>query len=776
MARRKKQDKPIKPIIYLKGQTIFPHSVFTLEITEEKALMAVDAALKLEGMVVIASQKKPYTDEPVPENCYAVGTLAKVSSVIKDDLHHYRLTVEGLMRAEIGRILDVKELFFAEIYPIPDKPVAEEKISAADVYREKVLELMAGFSIAGNDEKTKSKIKLLSDERDYGKFADLAANIIHTSAEKKQELLEEYDVTERLRIICEIVASEFRKFALETQVAEMVQKSVDSQQNEYFLREELKVIQEHLGMGESGEMAEYRKLLKEKEAPKAVVKKCEKEMAKLQEMPAGSPESSISSAYLDWVTALPWSKKTVENTDLEKAEKILDADHYGLEKVKERILEFLAVRKLTGGAKAPIICLVGAPGVGKTSVARSLANASGRNYVRISLGGIRDEAEIRGHRKTYIGAMPGRIISALKKADSSNPLILLDEIDKISSDYKGDPSAALLEVLDSEQNNAFRDHFIELDVDLSDVMFVTTANSAENIDRPLLDRMEVIEIPGYTEYDKINIAQKHLIPKLMLQHGLKKEQLEITDGAVAGIIKGYTREAGVRGLERKLARAMRKAASLIVKSNSEHVTVDESNLEEYLGKRIFTDDDEAVKNTVGTVNGLARTSYGGDTLTVEAICMEGKGKTKLTGSLGDVMKESAEAAVSYIRSRAKELGVDGDFYKNTDIHIHVPDGATPKDGPSAGITIATAVISALTGRIARSDIAMTGEITLRGRVLKIGGLREKSLAAYRAGIKNIVMPKSNLPDLEDIPADVRNEMNFIPVEDMSEVVKVVFEG
>lgn len=771
-----KEDLEKLPIVALRGQPIFPNMVFTFKADRELTVNAINAANDDGGAIVIVAQNDPYLDvEEIDRyDLYHMGTLAEIKQVVKhgDDI---RVTVKGLARATIYTYEQWKPYFIANV-KIEDEPkLTGDDALKGDVFMDKIKTFLRNGSFTVRGTKDDEVLKQLDLTTDHSTFADLAAACIYASVAKKQAILEEMDVLHRLLLVATIAVEELHKLSLQDKVEKEVHDAIDKQQREYYLREELKVIQEELGEGGNSEINEYRKLLTEKNAPEEVIKKCEKEIAKLREMPAGSPEASISSTYLDWVTSLPWGIKTEENTDIDKAGEILEADHYGLEKVKERILEFLAVRKLTGGAKAPIICLVGAPGVGKTSVARSIASASGRNYVRISLGGVRDEAEIRGHRKTYIGAMPGRIIAALKKAGSSNPLILLDEIDKISSDYKGDPSAALLEVLDSEQNSAFRDHFVELDVDLSDVMFVTTANSVESIDRPLLDRMEVIEIPGYTEYDKINIAQKHLVPKLLLQHGITAEQFKITDDAVAGIISGYTREAGVRGLERKIAQVMRKAAATIVKSGAEDVTVENDSLEEFLGKRIFRDDEKEAKNPVGVVNGLAWTTYGGDQLCVEANCMSGKGKTKLTGSLGDVMKESAEAAVSFIRSRAGELGIDSEFYKTTDIHIHVPDGATPKDGPSAGITIASAVISALTGRAARSDVAMTGEITLRGRVLRIGGLREKALAAYRAGIKTIIIPKSNVPDLEDIPKDVADDITFVPVEDMSEVVKAVFE-
>ncbi|MBR2476809.1 MAG: endopeptidase La [Clostridia bacterium] len=740
-------------------------------------IRAIEEAMETDGLIMLISQKDFEVAEPYENDLYEVGTIAKIRQVLKHTKDDFRIAVEGISRAEVNTYVQTRPYFMADVTEIMDTPLGEDDKIIADVYMNRIKQMCKSGAFTPKETDSAEALKVLDSISDHSYFSDVVAANVYSTLEKKQAVLAEFDVIKRLQLLTDLIGDEIQMMKLESKIDMKVHKNIDKHQKEYFLREQLKVIRGELGDedGVEKDIDEYRRKLIEKKAPEQVIEKCEKEMERLEKMQPGSPEAGVVRTYLDWVTDIPWGIKTEENYDISGAEVVLENDHYGLKKVKERILEFLSVRKLTGGARTPIICLVGPPGVGKTSVAKSIAKATGRNYVRISLGGVRDEAEIRGHRKTYIGAMPGRIITALKKAGSSNPLILLDEIDKLSADYKGDPSSALLEVLDSEQNFAFRDHFIELDVDLSDVMFVTTANSVEDIDRPLLDRMEIIDISGYTEYDKVSIAREHLIPKLLQQHGLKKSNLRISKEAIADIINCYTREAGVRNLERKLAQVMRKAASLIVKDGVKSVSVGKKNLEDFLGKKIFKEDEKSKVNQVGVVNGLAWTQYGGDTLCVEVNCMKGTGKIELTGSLGDVMKESAVAAISFIRSRTDELSVNPDFYKTTDIHIHVPEGATPKDGPSAGITMATAVISALTGIGVRRDVAMTGEITLRGRVLPIGGLREKSLAAYRAGATTVIIPSANVADLDDIPSEVREKIEFIPVQHMDEVLKIAFE-
>ena len=764
------------PVLPLRGLPIYPYMIIHFDAGRDFTIKAIETAMEDDGLIMLVSQKDFEVAEPEGDDLYSVGTIAKIRQVLKHSKDDFRIAVEGISRATVDSYIKTRPYFMANITEIGDEPLDEAERTVAEVYMSRIKQMCRSGAFSPKEADSAEVLKTLDSITDPHYFADVVAANVYSTLEKKQSVLAEFDVVKRLKLLTEIIGDEIQLMNLESKIDLKVHKNIDKHQREYFLREQLKVIRDELGdeEGIDKEISEYREKLVEKKAPDAVLKKCEKEMARLERMQPGSPDVAVIRTYLDWVTELPWGVKTEENYDISKAEKILEADHYGLKKVKERILEFLSVRTLTGGAKTPIICLVGPPGVGKTSVARSIASATGRNYVRISLGGIRDEAEIRGHRKTYVGAMPGRIINALKKAGSSNPLILLDEIDKLSADYKGDPSSALLEVLDSEQNFAFRDHYIELDVDLSDVMFVTTANSVEEIDKPLLDRMEIIEIPGYTEYDKVNIACEHLIPKLMKEHGLTKSTLRITREAISDIVNFYTREAGVRNLERKLAKVMRKSASAIVKEGAEKVVAGRGNLESFLGKKIFKDEDNIKENLVGVVNGLAWTQYGGDTLCVEVNCMKGSGKIELTGSLGDVMKESAVAAISFIRSRCDALNINPDFYKTTDIHIHVPEGATPKDGPSAGITMATAVISALTKTPVKKEVAMTGEITLRGRVLAIGGLREKSLAAYRAGAKTVIIPKSNVPDLEDVPKEVREKIDFHPAEHMDDVLKVAF--
>lgn len=767
----------IIPVLPLRGLPVYPYMIIHFDAGRDFTVKAIEEAMAGDGLIMLISQRDFEVAEPSESDLYEVGTIAKIRQVLKHAKDDFRIAVEGISRATVNRFIQTRPYFLADVTEVLDVPLDEGDKAIADVYMNRIKQMCRSGAFSPKEADAAEVLKTLDSITDHAYFSDVVAANVYSTLEKKQAVLAEFDVIKRLMLLTDIISDEIQLMTLESKIDMKVHKNIDKHQREYFLREQLKVIHGELGEDDSfgRDIDEYRKKLSDKKAPEAVIAKCEKEMERLERMQQGNPEAAVVRTYLDWVTDLPWSIKTEENYDISGAEAILEQDHYGLKKVKERILEFLSVRTLTGGAKTPIICLAGPPGVGKTSVAKSIARATGRNYVRISLGGVRDEAEIRGHRKTYIGAMPGRIITALKKAGSANPLILLDEIDKISADYKGDPSSALLEVLDSEQNFAFNDHFIELDVDLSDVMFVTTANSVEDIDRPLLDRMEIIDISGYTEYDKINIAREHLIPKLMEQHGLKKSNLRITKEAIADIINCYTREAGVRNLERKLAQVMRRSASVIVKDGAKSVSVGRKNLEDFLGKKIFKEDDKSKDNQIGVVNGLAWTQYGGDTLCVEVNCMKGSGKIELTGSLGDVMKESAVAAISFIRSRTDELNINPDFYKTTDIHIHVPEGATPKDGPSAGITMATAVISALTKTGVRADVAMTGEITLRGRVLPIGGLREKSLAAYRAGAKTVVIPKANISDLDDIPAEVREKLEFVPVEHMDEVLKIAFE-
>lgn len=766
----------ILPVLPLRGLPVYPYMIIHFDAGREFSVKAIEAAMQTDGFILLVSQKDFEVAEPSEADLYDVGTIARIRQILKRGDAGIRIAVEGISRAKINSVLQTDPYFICDATEIADGDMSAEEKSVADVYMSRIKQLCSSGTLSSKDEKANEALKTLDSISDYSRFGDVVAANVYSSLEKKQAVLAEFDIVKRLQLIMGIISDELQLADLETKIDFTVHKNIDKAQKEYFLREQLKVIRDELDEGAgTSELDAYRKKLADRNAPQAAVDKCEKEMENLEKMQQYSPEAVVIRAYLDWVTDLPWGFKTEENFDISKAEEILEADHYGLKKVKERILEFLAVRNLCNKSRTPILCLVGPPGVGKTSVARSIAKATGRNYVRISLGGVRDEAEIRGHRKTYVGAMPGRIITALKKAGSSNPLILMDEIDKLSTEYKGDPSSALLEVLDGEQNCTFRDHFIELDTDLSDVMFVTTANSVENIDKPLLDRMEIIEVNGYTEYDKINIARSYLIPKLLEQHGIKKSSFKITDEALSEIINCYTRESGVRNLERKLAQIMRKSAIAIVKDGVKSISVGKRNLKSFLGKKLIPAEEKTKDNQIGVANGLAWTQYGGDTLCIEVNCMKGTGKTELTGRLGDVMKESAAAAISYIRSKAEELGVNPDFYKTTDIHIHVPEGATPKDGPSAGITIGTALVSALSKKAVKKDIAMTGEITLRGRVLPIGGLKEKAMAAYRMGMKKIIIPYANEADLEDIPQLIKEKTEFITVKNMDEVLKIALE-
>lgn len=618
----------------------------------------------------------------------------------------------------------------------------------------------------------------VQDIEEPGRMADIISSHLPLKLKDKQKLLETLDVKERLHRVIEILNNEKEVIQLEKRIGQRVKRSMERTQKEYYLREQMKAIQKELGEreGKTGEVEELRDKIIASNMPEHVHKAAMKELSRYEKVPSTSAESSVIRTYIDWLISLPWTKETKDDLNIKRAERILNEDHYGLEKVKERVLEYLAVQKLTKSLKGPILCLVGPPGVGKTSLAKSIARSLNRNFVRISLGGVRDESEIRGHRRTYVGAMPGRIIQGMRKAGTINPVFLLDEIDKMSSDFRGDPSAALLEVLDPEQNKNFSDHYIEETYDLSKVMFIATANDLSGIPIPLRDRMEIIRIAGYTEFEKMHIAKDYLINKQIKEHGMTKQQLQIRDEAIQGIIRYYTREAGVRGLERQIATICRKTARILISEEKKRVVVTANNLEEFLGKRLYRYGEAELEDQVGVATGLAYTAFGGDTLQIEVALAPGKGKLVLTGKLGDVMKESAQAAFSYVRSSAEKLGIDVDFYEKYDIHIHVPEGAVPKDGPSAGITIATALVSALTGKAVRRDVGMTGEITLRGRVLPIGGLKEKALSAHRAGLKRIILPKENEKDLEDIPESVRDDLTFIPVSHVEEVLKTALVG
>jgi len=763
----KKQELPLLP---LRGLTVFPYMILHFDVGRVKSIKALEEAMINNQLIFLVTQKDAKNDSPNVDDIYKIGTISKVKQLLKLPGDTIRVLVEGISRAEIAEFTQTEPFFMAEVV---EKIYVEDDDSKLEIeaLKRRVVSAFEEYSKYNNKISPEIVLSVMSIE-DPDQLSDIITSNLILKVEQKQEILNEFQPKVRLEKLLEIIVKEIEIMQIEKDINIKVRKQMDKMQKEYYLREQLKVIQSELGdkEGITGEVEEYKRKLAEGNFGEEVEKKVLKELDRLLKMPSGSAEGAVIRTYLDWIFDLPWNKRTDEKIDLERAEAILNEDHYGLEKVKERILEHLAVRKLKNDLKGPILCLVGPPGVGKTSIARSIARALNRNYVRMSLGGVRDEAEIRGHRRTYVGAMPGRIISALKQAGSKNPLILLDEIDKMSNDFRGDPASAMLEVLDGEQNFAFRDHYLELPFDLSDVLFLTTANSLDTIPRPLLDRMEVIHLTSYTEEEKVNIATKYLFPKQVAEHGLKKGSVKIDEQAVRDIINCYTREAGVRDLERQIATVCRKVAKKLVASKQQSVKITSNSLEKYLGTKKYRYDKANDKDEIGIATGLAWTPVGGDTLSIEVNLMDGSGKLELTGQLGDVMKESARAAMSFIRSRAEQYMIEKDFYNKYDIHIHVPEGAIPKDGPSAGITLATAMVSALTGVPVKKNVAMTGEITLRGRVLPIGGLKEKVLAAHRAGIDTVIIPVDNKKDLDDIPEAVRKKIKFVIAEHMDTVL------
>ncbi|AHD06641.1 endopeptidase La [Paenibacillus larvae] len=757
------------PLLPLRGLLVYPSMVLHLDVGREKSVKALEKAMVDDSMILLCSQSEVNIEEPNTDDIYRIGTISKVRQMLKLPNGTIRVLVEGIMRAEVTEYMANDEFYEVTAKELPEESGDDPEI---DALMRTVLTQFEHY-IQLSKKVTPETLAAVSDIDDAGRLADVISSHLPLKIKDKQEVLETIDVGKRLEKLLAILNNEREVLELERKISQRVKKQMEKTQKEYYLREQMKAIQKELGEkeGRAGEAQELRAKLEEKQVPEKVEDKIEKEIDRLEKMPSSSAEGSVVRNYIDWLLSLPWNQKTPDDLDIHKAEEILDADHYGLEKPKERVLEYLAVQKLVQKLKGPILCLVGPPGVGKTSIARSIARSMGREFVRISLGGVRDEAEIRGHRRTYVGAMPGRIIQGMKQAGSLNPVFLLDEIDKMSMDFRGDPSAALLEVLDPEQNNTFSDHFIEIPFDLSNVMFITTANAVHNIPRPLLDRMEMLYIPGYTEIEKLEISRKYLLPKQRRDHGLQENQLTVGEDALMQIIRGYTREAGVRGLEQQLASVCRKAAKKIVSYPDLEVEVSKGDLDDYLGSPKFRYNLAEEQDQVGAVTGLAWTEVGGDTLTIEVTIMEGSGKLTLTGKLGDVMKESAQAAFSYSRSKAKELNIAPDFHEKYDIHIHIPEGAIPKDGPSAGISMCTALISALTQIPVSREVAMTGEITLRGRVLPIGGLKEKTLAAHRAGIRKVVIPKDNEKDIQDIPESVREELAFYPVSHMNEVLR-----
>ena len=760
------------PAVALRGLTILPGMIAHFDISRERSLRAVEEAMEQDQKIYLVTQRNVDSEDPTQEDLYQMGIVADIKQVVRLQNDVVRILVDGISRAALLGFTGNEKYLEAEICycdsnadSLPD-----------DLREAMLLGVREAFhryaAVVGKI--SKELIRQIDQYEDLEKLIDYVTNNLPVSYELKQQVLEAEDINDRYQVIVSLLLSQVEVISIKNELQKKVKVRVDKHQKEYVLREQLGVIREELGENADSEADEYEKKLSELDAPDYVKEKTKKEINRFRNMSSSSSESTVERGYIETVLELPWNKMSVDNKDLDHAAQVLDDDHYGLKDVKERVLEFLAVRNLTSKGESPIICLVGPPGTGKTSIARSIASALEKKYVRISLGGVRDEAEIRGHRKTYIGAMPGRIVNGLRQAGVSNPLMLLDEIDKVSSDYKGDTSAALLEVLDSEQNCRFRDHYIEMPVDLSEVLFIATANEVSGIPKPLLDRMELIEVSSYTENEKFHIAKEHLIEKQKSKNGIKKEQLTITDSALKDIIRLYTREAGVRSLERTIGKLCRKAAREIFKDSEAAVKVTKTNLKTYLGNPKYSPEKKNDHAEVGIVRGLAWTSVGGVTLEVEVNVLPGKGELVLTGKLGDVMKESAQAALSYVRSISEGYGIDADFYTKHDIHIHIPEGAVPKDGPSAGITMATAMLSAITDRAVRADVAMTGEITLRGRVLPIGGLKEKLLAAKVIGIKTVCIPKDNEKDLEEISKEITDGMEIVPVERFSQVEKIAF--
>lgn len=760
------------PAVALRGLTILPGMIAHFDISRERSLRAVEEAMEQDQKIYLVTQRNVDSEDPTQEDLYQMGIVADIKQVVRLQNDVVRILVDGISRAALLGFTGNEKYLEAEIcYCDSNADSLPEDLREAMLLG--VREAFHRYA-AVIGKISKELIRQIDQYEDLEKLIDYVTNNLPVSYELKQQVLEAEDINDRYQVIVSLLLSQVEVISIKNELQKKVKVRVDKHQKEYVLREQLGVIREELGENADSEADEYEKKLSELDAPDYVKEKTKKEIKRFRNMSSSSSESTVERGYIETVLELPWNKMSVDNKDLDHAAQVLDDDHYGLKDVKERILEFLAVRNLTSKGESPIICLVGPPGTGKTSIARSIASALEKKYVRISLGGVRDEAEIRGHRKTYIGAMPGRIVNGLRQAGVSNPLMLLDEIDKVSSDYKGDTSAALLEVLDSEQNSRFRDHYIEMPVDLSEVLFIATANEVSGIPKPLLDRMELIEVSSYTENEKFHIAKEHLVEKQKSKNGIKKEQLTITDGALKDIIRLYTREAGVRSLERTIGKLCRKAAREIFKDSEAAVKVTKTNLKTYLGNPKYSPEKKNDHAEVGIVRGLAWTSVGGVTLEVEVNVLPGKGELVLTGKLGDVMKESAQAALSYVRSISEGYGIDAEFYTKHDIHIHIPEGAVPKDGPSAGITMATAMLSAITDRAVRADVAMTGEITLRGRVLPIGGLKEKLLAAKVIGIKTVCIPKDNEKDLEEISKEITDGMEIVPVERFSQVEKIAF--
>ena len=759
------------PMIPLRGLSIFPNMVLHFDIGREKSINALEKAMIMNQKVFLVTQKDENTDLPMISDFYHVGTVAKIKQMLKLPGDSIRVLVEGVCRGEIAEIIFEVPYFKCKVSKVEDIETSELP-AATEALMRSVISSFEEY-LAVNPKGAKDIFPSIMTIEQPGRLADIIASHMDIKIDEKQTILETFDIDRRLEILNDLLNREIEILNIEQTISYNVKTQIDKNQREYYLREQLRAIQKELGQDEdpADEVLELMTQLKKLKIPKKTDEKVEKEIKRLSKMQPSSAEGTVIRTYIETILSLPWNKSSKANIDLLAAEKILDEDHYGLEKVKERVLEYLAVIKLSKTLKGPILCLVGPPGVGKTSIAKSIARATNREFVRMSLGGVRDEAEIRGHRRTYIGAIPGRVISSIKEGGTNNPVFLFDEVDKIGADFKGDPASALLEVLDPEQNRDFMDHYLEISFDLSKVMFITTANTIDTIPRPLLDRMEVINITGYTEEEKVNIAQNYLVPKKVKEHGLTLKNIQISEDAIRGLINYYTRESGVRNLEREIANLCRKVARKIVSSDVKSYTITDKNLEDYLGKKRFRYDIIEGVNEIGVTTGLAWTVVGGDTLFIETTAVPGTGKLVLTGQLGDVMQESAKAGLSYIRSVAAKYNIDEEFHTNKDIHIHIPEGATPKDGPSAGVTMVTAMISTLTGIPVRKEVAMTGEVTLRGKVLPVGGIREKVLAAHRAGIKKILLPKDNERDIEEIPEKVRKDLEFVLISTVDEALE-----
>ncbi|MCX5479483.1 endopeptidase La [Kaistia geumhonensis] len=755
------------PVLPLRDIVVFPHMIVPLFVGREKSIRALEEVMRADKQILLATQKNAGDDDPAPDSIYPIGTLASVLQLLKLPDGTVKVLVEGIARAEIESYTENEPYYEAYAHPLPDAD--GDKVEVEAMARSVVSEFENYVKL--NKKVSPEVVGAVTQIDDYSKLADTVASHLAIKIPEKQQILALRTVAERLERVLGLMESEISVLQVEKRIRSRVKRQMEKTQREYYLNEQMKAIQKELGDQEDGkdELAELEERINKTKLSKEAREKAQGELKKLRQMSPMSAEATVVRNYLDWLLGIPWGKRTKVKNDLVYAQEVLDADHYGLEKVKDRIVEYLAVQSRANTLKGPILCLVGPPGVGKTSLARSIAKATGREYVRMSLGGVRDEAEIRGHRRTYIGSMPGKVIQSMKKAKKSNPLFLLDEIDKMGQDFRGDPSSALLEVLDPEQNASFNDHYLEVDYDLSNVMFVTTANTL-NIPGPLMDRMEIIRIAGYTEDEKLEIAHKHLLPKVTKNHGLSASEFEVSDEALRFVIRRYTREAGVRSLEREIATLARKAVKALLLEKKTSIKVDETVVEEYLGAPRYRYGEAELEDQVGVVTGLAWTEVGGEILTIEGVMMPGKGRMTVTGNLRDVMKESISAAASYVRSRAVDFGIEPPLFDRRDIHVHVPEGATPKDGPSAGIAMVTAIVSTLTGIPVRKDVAMTGEITLRGRVLPIGGLKEKLLAALRAGIKTVMIPEDNVKDLAEIPDNVKNGLEIIPVSRMDDVL------